>query len=154
MSPCLISALNLPYSYRLKKLRESSHCILLMLLALVTMWLTRCPVKLPLDSGLLPVPQHLRLSIPVSTCSGYGYSLVVRALLEVIEEIEVEGRVILVAGIGCHTIRLFGAKLDMTTGAHGLAPAIATGLKHAPYNDAIIITVRGDGDCVVIGPVI
>jgi len=80
--------------------------------------------------------------------------LVVRALLEVIEEIAVEGRVILVAGIDCHTIRLFGAKLDMTTGAHGLAPAIATGLKHALYDDAIIITVRGDGDCVVIGPAI
>ena len=67
----------------------------------------------------------------LSTGSGCRHSLVIRALLKVIDEIGIRGQVISVAGIGCHAIRLFGTKLDMTTGAHGLAPVIATSLKHA-----------------------
>ena len=95
-------------------------------------------------------PSELRPRYGAGGCRGCGHPLVAKAILETIEELDIAGRVIYVQGIGCSTGGL-GTKLDGTVQAHGPAPAVATGIKHALFDDAIVITLQGDGDCAAIG---
>lgn len=95
-------------------------------------------------------PMELMIGRGGGACQGCGHPLVGKAILEVILELGIEGRVILVPGIGCGT-GVLGSKLDVAIGAHGAAPAIATGIKEALFGDAIVVTTQGDGDCAAIG---
>lgn len=92
---------------------------------------------------------ELRLGHGGGACQGCGHPLISKAILEAIEELDIGGRVVHVAGIGCGTMG--AVKLDGAMAAHGAAPAIATGIKEALFDDAIVITTQGDGDCAAIG---
>ena len=94
---------------------------------------------------------ELRISMPSGGCPGCGHPLAAKAILEAIEELEIAGRVVAVGGIGCHGLAMIMANLDRTIGAHGTAPATATGIKQALFDDAIVLTIQGDGDCAAIG---
>ena len=96
-------------------------------------------------------PPKLRLPFPLMACSGCGSPLVSKVIMEAIEELGIEDRVICVIGIGCAGMGFFMAKMDLTVAAHGPAPATATGIKHALFDDAIVFTIQGDGDCAAIG---
>ena len=94
----------------------------------------------------------LRIPWGLVSCPGCGNPLVSKAIMEVLEELDIVGRAIIVGGIGCSGV--MGAMLinvDRTVAAHGTPPATATGIKQALFNDAIVFTVQGDGDCAAIG---
>jgi 2-oxoglutarate ferredoxin oxidoreductase subunit beta len=94
---------------------------------------------------------ELRFPLPSKECPGCGHGIAGKALLEAIEEMGIAGRVIIVIGIGCHFGAVLPIKVDSALQAHGPAPAVATGIKNALFDDAIVITWQGDGDCAAIG---
>lgn len=97
-------------------------------------------------------PHKLRVPwMGIIGCPGCGHSLVGKAIIEVLEELEIGGRVVAVGGIGCHLSVVATTIVDRTIGAHGTAPATATGIKQALFDDAVVFTFQGDGDCAAIG---
>jgi 2-oxoglutarate ferredoxin oxidoreductase subunit beta len=80
-------------------------------------------------------------------CPGCGEPLVVRMLLEAIEELDAASRSIGVVGIGCYTTFSTSIDLDLIQALHGRAPSVATGAKRM-RPDALVFTLQGDGDMV------
>jgi 2-oxoglutarate ferredoxin oxidoreductase subunit beta len=69
---------------------------------------------------------------------------------EVIDELGVEGRTVVVASVGCSVFTYNCFACDMVQAPHGRAPAVATGIKRArPEN--VVFTYQGDGDLAAIG---
>ncbi len=84
-------------------------------------------------------------------CPGCGHPLVERMVAEVIEELDIAGKVVTVTGAGCSSS--FCARVAATDGLlgpHGRATDIATAIKRV-HPDAVVYTVQGDGDCLAIG---
>ena len=84
-------------------------------------------------------------------CPGCHYGIVVRLLCEVLEELEIAGRTIGLAGVGC----TFGPMprsidVDFVSCPHGRAPAMATAMKRI-HPELAIFTIQGDGDLGAIG---
>jgi len=100
---------------------------------------------------LVYAPTKLRVPWLGSGCPGCGHTLAGKVIMEVIEELGIDGKVVAVGGIGCHGLALMMTIVDRTIGAHGTAPATATGIKQALFDDAIVFTFQGDGDCAAIG---
>ncbi len=80
-------------------------------------------------------------------CPGCGEPLVLRQLLEVVEELGLAQRTIAVAGIGCYTAFSGPIDLDLVQALHGRAPSVATGTKRM-LPDRLVFTLQGDGDMV------
>ncbi len=80
-------------------------------------------------------------------CPGCGEPLVVRMMLEAIEELGAQQRTCGVLGIGCYTS--FGSSLDvdLIQALHGRAPSVATGAKRM-RPEMLVFTLQGDGDMV------
>ena len=73
-----------------------------------------------------------------------------RLVAEAIDELQIEGKTIGVAPVGCAVMAYDYFNCDMIEAAHGRAPAVATGVKRAlPEN--IVFTYQGDGDLASIG---
>ena len=90
--------------------------------------------------------------LPVVTnyCPGCPHGIVHRLVAEVIDELDIEGRTVGVAPVGCAVTApdFFGC--DMIEAAHGRAPAVATGVKRVlPGN--VVFAYQGDGDLASIG---
>ncbi len=83
-------------------------------------------------------------------CPGCGHGTLHKLLGEVIDELGIRKRVILVEPVGCSVLALRYLKVDGIQGAHGRAPAIATAIKRL-RPEAIVITYQGDGDLAAIG---
>ena len=87
---------------------------------------------------------------PLHYCPGCTHGIIHRLVAEAIDELQIEGRTIGVAPVGCAVMAYNYFACDMVEAAHGRAPAVATGLKRAlPEN--IIFTYQGDGDLASIG---
>lgn len=85
-------------------------------------------------------------------CPGCHYGVILRALMEALEETGVVGRAVLVTGIGCSMVSAHYIKnLEGVVALHGRGPAVATGLKRALGKEKIILTMQGDGDLSAIG---
>jgi len=83
-------------------------------------------------------------------CPGCTHGIVHRLVAEVMDELEVEGKTIGVAPVGCAVMNYNYFNCDMVQAPHGRAPAVATGLKRAlPEN--VVFTYQGDGDLAAIG---
>jgi 2-oxoglutarate ferredoxin oxidoreductase subunit beta len=83
-------------------------------------------------------------------CPGCTHGVAHRLLAEVIDELGLRERVVLVAPVGCSVFIYNYFDVDACEAAHGRAPAMATGLKRVlPEN--IVITYQGDGDLASIG---
>ena len=83
-------------------------------------------------------------------CPGCTHGIIHRLVAEAIDELQIEGKCIGVAPVGCAVMAYDYFACDMVEAAHGRAPAIATGLKRAmPEN--VIFTYQGDGDLASIG---
>ncbi len=80
-------------------------------------------------------------------CPGCGEPLVIRMLLEAIEELDAARRTIGVVGIGCYTSFSPVLDVDIVQALHGRAPSVATGAKRM-RPDALVFTLQGDGDMV------
>jgi 2-oxoglutarate ferredoxin oxidoreductase subunit beta len=95
-------------------------------------------------------PQSL-IRLPFAYCPGCGHGVIHRLLAEVIDEMGIAGKVVLVTSIGCSVRMWQHFRYDMCQAPHGRAPAVATGLRRALPSDRIIITYQGDGDLIAIG---
>lgn len=62
-----------------------------------------------------------------------------------------DGKVIGVAPVGCSVFAYDYFNCDMYEAAHGRAPAVATGAKRVVGKDTLVFTYQGDGDLASIG---
>ena len=92
-----------------------------------------------------------RPGTPFPACPGCGHPLACKIIMEVLEEMEIEGKAVGVVGVGCAGMTFYSTTLDIAMAAHGVAPALAIGIKHALFDDVIVFTLQGDGDCAAIG---
>jgi 2-oxoglutarate ferredoxin oxidoreductase subunit beta len=92
--------------------------------------------------ALLDVPNHY--------CPGCGHGIIHQLLAQVIDDLAIREKTILVAPVGCSVLIYFYLDLDSCEAAHGRAQAVATGLKRA-RKDLIVISYQGDGDLLAIG---
>ena len=92
----------------------------------------------------------LLLSNPTSYCPGCGHGIVHRLVAEVLEELELGAKTILVGSVGCSVFAYDYLALDSVESPHGRAAAVATGVKRF-RPDKIVLTYQGDGDLAAIG---
>ncbi len=83
-------------------------------------------------------------------CPGCTHGIAHRLVAEAIDELDIEGRTVGVAPVGCSVFAYNYFNCDMVQAAHGRAPAVATGIKRA-NPDNIVFTYQGDGDLAAIG---
>lgn len=83
-------------------------------------------------------------------CPGCTHGTAHRLVAEVIDELGIAERAILVASVGCSVFAYNYLAVDACEAAHGRAPAMATGLKRV-NPDNIVFTYQGDGDLASIG---
>jgi 2-oxoglutarate ferredoxin oxidoreductase subunit beta len=87
---------------------------------------------------------------PTHYCPGCTHGIIHRLVAEVIDELEILGRTVGVAPVGCAVIAYDYFTCDFMESAHGRAPAVATGIKRV-RPDLIVFTYQGDGDLASIG---
>ena len=93
---------------------------------------------------------HALCDVPLHYCPGCTHGIVHRLVAEVIDELDIEGKTVGVAPVGCSVFAYDYFNCDMIEAAHGRAPAVATGVKRVnPEN--IVFTYQGDGDLAAIG---
>ena len=83
-------------------------------------------------------------------CPGCTHGTAHRLVAEVIDELGIQERSILVASVGCSSFVYNYFNVDACGAAHGRATAMATGIKRA-NPDNIVFTHQGDGDLASIG---
>ena len=83
-------------------------------------------------------------------CPGCTHGIIHRLVAEVIDELDIEGKTIGIAPVGCSVLAYNYFNFDMIEAAHGRAPAVATGVKRA-NPDNVVFTYQGDGDLASIG---
>ncbi|WP_066175576.1 thiamine pyrophosphate-dependent enzyme [Bacillus marinisedimentorum] len=87
---------------------------------------------------------------PFHYCPGCTHGIIHRILGEVLEELDLLEKSIGVAPVGCSGFMEQYFNIDFQGGAHGRAPAIATGIKRS-LPDKVVFTYQGDGDMASIG---
>lgn len=103
-------------------------------------------------NGTVPVycfPESLR-QVFTHYCPGCTHGTIHRLVAEVLDEMELRERSVMVAPVGCAVFAYEYFNLDSCEAAHGRAPAMATGLKRV-LPDHIVFTYQGDGDLASIG---
>jgi len=83
-------------------------------------------------------------------CPGCTHGIIHRIIGEVLEELDILGKTIGIAPVGCSVLAYKYFNCDMQQASHGRAPAVATGVK-AVLPDNIVFTYQGDGDLAAIG---
>ena len=83
-------------------------------------------------------------------CPGCGHSIVHRLICELIDEMNLQERIIGIPPPGCSVFAYHYFDVDMAESAHGRGAAVATGIKRA-YPEALVFTYQGDGDLAAIG---
>ena len=94
-------------------------------------------------------PKSLK-KVPFHYCPGCGHSILHRLIGEIIDEMDLQDRIIGVPPAGCAVLAYNYFDIDMGEAAHGRAAAVATGLKRA-LPDRVVFTYQGDGDIAAIG---
>ena len=83
-------------------------------------------------------------------CPGCTHGIVHRLVAEAIDELDIEGKTIGIAPVGCSVMAYDYFGCDMIEASHGRAPAVATGVKRS-LPDHVVFTYQGDGDLASIG---
>ena len=83
-------------------------------------------------------------------CPGCHHGIAHRLITEVLHELNLAERTILVPSVGCSAFIYDYMQLDCIEAPHGRASAVATGVKRA-RPDAIVFAYQGDGDMASIG---
>ena len=83
-------------------------------------------------------------------CPGCGHGVVHRDIAEVICELGIQDRTILISPVGCAVFAHYYFNVGNSQAAHGRAPAVALGHKLA-NPDAVVLSYQGDGDLASIG---
>ena len=89
---------------------------------------------------------------PQSThyCPGCTHGIAHRLLAETIDELDIRGRTVGLAPVGCAVLMYNYIDVDFQEASHGRAPAMATGIKRV-RPDLMVFTYQGDGDLASIG---
>ncbi len=87
---------------------------------------------------------------PFHYCPGCSHGVAHRLIAEVVDEMEIQGKIIGVAPVGCSVFAYWYFDCDFVEAAHGRAPAMATGIKRV-LPEQIVFTYQGDGDLASIG---
>lgn len=88
--------------------------------------------------------------VPFSYCPGCTHGIIHRLCAEVMEELNIIDKSIVIASVGCSVFSYEYFACDAIQAAHGRAPAVATGAKRA-HPESIVFTYQGDGDLASIG---
>ena len=90
--------------------------------------------------------------LPVSTsyCPGCTHGVAHRIIMETLDEMDLLGKALGVAPIGCSVLAHQFMNVDMCEAAHGRAPAVAAGIRRV-HPDKVVFTYQGDGDLASIG---
>ncbi|MDR1463698.1 MAG: 2-oxoglutarate oxidoreductase [Oscillospiraceae bacterium] len=88
--------------------------------------------------------------VPMHYCPGCTHGIVHRLVAQALDDLDLVGRTVGVAPVGCAVFAYNYFNCDMIQAAHGRAPAVATGLKRA-NPDSVVFTYQGDGDLAAIG---
>ena len=83
-------------------------------------------------------------------CPGCTHGVIHRLVAEVIDELDISGRTVGIAPVGCAVLAYNYFTFDFQEAAHGRAPAMATGIKRV-RPDLMVFTYQGDGDLASIG---
>ncbi len=83
-------------------------------------------------------------------CPGCTHGVIHRLVAEVIDELDIRGRTVGIAPVGCAVMAYNYFTFDFQEAAHGRAPAVATGIKRV-RPDLLVFTYQGDGDLASIG---
>jgi len=83
-------------------------------------------------------------------CPGCTYGIAHRMIAEALDGLQLTGRAVGIASVGCTVLAYDYLECDFQQAAHGRAPAVATGVKRA-RPDSIVFTIQGDGDLAAIG---
>lgn len=93
---------------------------------------------------------HSLTDVYTHYCPGCTHGTAHRIVAELLDELALRERTILVASVGCSVFSYNYIDVDSCEAAHGRAPAMATGIKRVnPEN--LVITYQGDGDLASIG---
>ena len=87
---------------------------------------------------------------PTHYCPGCHHGIAHRLVAEVLDELDVADRTILVASVGCSAFSYDYFDVDAVEAPHGRACAVATGVRRANPG-SVIFTYQGDGDMAAIG---
>ncbi len=93
---------------------------------------------------------HALKDVTMHYCPGCTHGIIHRLIAEVIDELQIEGKTVGIASVGCTYNNYEYFNCDMVQAAHGRAPAVGTGVKRANPNN-IVFTYQGDGDLAAIG---
>lgn len=94
-------------------------------------------------------PQSLK-EVRMHYCPGCGHSIIHKLVAQVIDELAIREKTIIIAPVGCSVLMYNYVDCDGSEAAHGRAAAVATGLKRA-LTDRVVISYQGDGDLAAIG---
>ena len=83
-------------------------------------------------------------------CPGCTHGIAHRLIAEVIDEMGIKEKTIGVASVGCSVFAYNYINTDFVQGAHGRAPAMATGVKRV-LPEHVVFAYQGDGDLASIG---
>lgn len=83
-------------------------------------------------------------------CPGCGHGIAHRIIGEVIDELEILNKTVMVVPVGCAVEAYKYFECDVMEAAHGRAPSVATGIKRC-IPDNVVISYQGDGDLAAIG---
>ena len=87
---------------------------------------------------------------PFHYCPGCSHGVVHKILMEVVDEMGIQGQTVGVAPVGCSVFAYNYMNVDMQEAAHGRASAVATGIRRV-LPDKYVFAYQGDGDLAAIG---
>jgi 2-oxoglutarate ferredoxin oxidoreductase subunit beta len=100
--------------------------------------------------NLVYQPGELLTGATFNFCPGCGHGTVVRLIMEVVKEMDIQSETIGIAPVGCAVMIYNFCDIDMIQAAHGRATAVATGIKRT-LPEKYVFTYQGDGDLAAIG---
>lgn len=83
-------------------------------------------------------------------CPGCFHSTIHKFMMEIVEELDIQDKMIGVCPVGCSVFAYDYLDIDMQEAAHGRAAAVCTGIKRM-LPDKIVFSYQGDGDLAAIG---
>jgi 2-oxoglutarate ferredoxin oxidoreductase subunit beta len=94
-------------------------------------------------------PDSLK-KVKMHYCPGCGHSIIHKLMAQIIDELEIREKTVIVGPVGCSVLIYNYFECDGTESAHGRAQAVATGVKRA-LPDRVVVCYQGDGDLAAIG---
>lgn len=89
-------------------------------------------------------------SKPHKFCPGCGHPIVLRAIGEAVDELDIQNKSVFLIDIGCSLLAWDFFDIDTTQTHHGRTIPVAMGFKRA-NPDAVVIAYLGDGGAYAIG---